>query len=135
MQLIKFLDNIFSEHLFLTVAFSGFGLALISLIIFIIKKFFISHKHPVSGINVSETQSAVIHVSQIENDINTIKESINCDFSDKQKGVFLRYFNKYKNCLDRRDIESLNNQVSEAFPNYSYLLNQLLGLIETLNKQ
>jgi len=72
--------------------------------------------------------------SQIQKDIQTIQHSIRCDLSYDQKNVFLRFFNKYKKSFSKDDIDSLNKKSSESFPKYDNLLNELLGLIESLEE-
>lgn len=143
MLFIDFLDNIFTNHPVLSIAFSGFGLALIPAIFCISKKIWASHKHSNSQTFTSEIKTNIIfsqpeqtnNPSKIESDIKTIENSIKFDLSSNQKNVFLRYFNKYKNQLNKNDVGSLYKQLTLSSTNYSSLLSQLLGLIEALNKK
>lgn len=72
--------------------------------------------------------------SQLQKDIETIQYSINHQFSDQQKNVYLRFFNKYKASFSKDDIDSLNKESSEFLPKYDNLLSKLLGLIEALEE-
>lgn len=142
MQFINFMDNIFSNHPVLSIAFSGFGIAIVSAIIYIIRKIMTSHKHYYSQIFSPESETTIpispqteltINFPQIDSDIETIERSIKFDSNYNKKIIFLRYFNKYKNNFCQDDVETLSQQSSSSYPDYPSLLSQLLGLIEALN--
>lgn len=136
MHIFNFLDNAFSEHTFLSVAFSGFGIACIPVIFSIAKKVFKSRKGSQKQAPVSEPETAPEPASSfpdIENDISEIKNSLRYHLRQTQKETFSRYFHKYKGFLETDDRESLKKQASEFYPDYSDLLSQLLGHIEALN--
>lgn len=143
MQCVNFINDIFKNYPVFSVAFSGFGISLISVLIYVIRKISNSHKQrsdlqkllpePENTITDSPKLKPIIESSQIESDIKEIEHSIKFDLSHDQKNIFLRYFNKYKDNFCKDDIEELNKRLSTSFPNYSNLLSQLLGLIEALN--
>lgn len=144
MQLVNFLDDIFTNHPVFSVAFSGFGITIISILIYLIRKTLKSFKcsNPKTLTSESETIITIpplteptLSFPQIESDIKVIEQSIKFDLSYNQKNIFLRYFNKYKNNFKRIDVDSLNKQLTLFSPDYSSLLSQLLGLIETLVKK
>lgn len=70
--------------------------------------------------------------SQLQKDLETIQYSIDHHFTDKQKNIYLRFFNKYKNSFSKDDVDSLNKESSEFMPKYDELLSKLHGLIESL---
>ena len=139
MYILEKLDELFTNHTSLTVAFSGFGIIIISYFASKIIRHLKSQKRPqlcTENDYVSENTSSV--VNQIQTDIDTLRASINHVYTF-QEGTFVRYFNKYKNKLDPSDVLSLNEQYENikksSLPNYAIIINKLIGLLEAIREQ
>ena len=126
--MLNFLNKIFN-HSSISTFFSGIGTTFIQAII---SKF---HKSKTPNIkNDPQPQYIKQEPSLLQNDILTIKKSIQTDLTYKQEETFTRYFNKYKNKLNSKDVDMLNEQSSSFLPNYNILLSKLLGLIEAIEE-
>lgn len=140
MDIIKSLDKLFNAHPFLSVAFSGFGISLISLIILtykIIKRQSLKKQSKQCTEDFSKISDTSSIQSTTANDINTIKSSLSSLFPFQEE-IYVRYFNKYKKKLDPNDVTLLNEQYEHlrqtSIPNYSILLNKLIGLLEAIDE-
>lgn len=124
------LTSIFS-HPVIAVAFSGIGVTIISGIVKFIKT---NYSKKVQSTQHIAVESTPPQPSQLQQDIQIIKNSILRDYSYAQKETFVRFFNKYKDKFKTEDITTLQVESSKISPDYGILLSALLGLIESIQE-
>lgn len=126
------LDCLFREHPFLATAFSGFGVSIIALLGRLIYKHIgINKKKKV--VHTNKQISSQSQTSRLE-DIQAIQVAITTGSSQKKEQQYFRFFNKYKSHFSPDDIDSLIQESSVSYPNYSRLLSKLSGLIEAIEE-
>lgn len=124
-KILTFFKEIFSNP-FIISAFQGIGTS-------VADKILNKSKKPTKIPKENKATNPIVQEepSPIQKDIQIIENSINRDLSYRQQTVYLRFFHKYKHHFSPEDIASLNEKSSMISPNYSNLLSELLGLIES----